>query len=176
MACDRTADADARGSRPGDFSFDAFARRGVERDGASLEAIELSTLRLLGPARPLRDSQAFRARVRNDARDLDRIGDKWRLYIIATLHGGSRRFNELRREIEGISQRMLTPTLRGLERDGLVTRTVFPTIPPRVDCELAELGVTLLEPVIRWRSETSSHRDVVEIRGAVARIPAMTGA
>jgi DNA-binding HxlR family transcriptional regulator len=79
---------------------------------------------------------------------LDRIGDKWSLYIIATLNDGSRRFNELKREIEGISQRMLTLTLRGLERDGLVTRTVFPTIPPRVDYALTPLGATLLEPVM----------------------------
>ncbi|MDR0246092.1 MAG: helix-turn-helix transcriptional regulator [Burkholderia sp.] len=79
---------------------------------------------------------------------LDRIGDKWSLYIIATLNDGSRRFNELKREIEGISQRMLTLTLRGLERDGLVTRTVFPTIPPRVDYALTPLGETLLEPVM----------------------------
>ncbi|MFG6487046.1 winged helix-turn-helix transcriptional regulator [Roseateles sp. BYS78W] len=79
---------------------------------------------------------------------LDRIADKWSLYIIATLRSGTRRFNELRREVEGISQRMLTLTLRGLERDGLVTRTIFPTIPPRVDYELTELGGTLLEPVM----------------------------
>lgn len=79
---------------------------------------------------------------------LDRIGDKWSLYIIATLRSGTRRFNELRREIEGISQRMLTLTLRGLERDGLVTRTIYPTIPPRVDYQLTELGETLLEPVM----------------------------
>jgi len=79
---------------------------------------------------------------------LDRIGDKWSLYIIATLRSGTRRFSELRREIEGISQRMLALTLRGLERDGLVTRTVFPTIPPRVDYALTELGETLLEPVM----------------------------
>ncbi|VWD10778.1 HxlR family transcriptional regulator [Burkholderia lata] len=84
---------------------------------------------------------------------LDRIGDKWSLYIIATLNDGLRRFNELKREIEGISQRMLTLSLRGLERDGLVTRTVFPTIPPRVDYALTPLGETLLEPVmtlVRW--------------------------
>ena len=81
---------------------------------------------------------------------LDRIGDKWSLYIIATLNDGSRRFNELKREIEGISQRMLTLSLRGLERDGLVTRTVFPTIPPRVDYALTPLGATLLGP--SWRS------------------------
>ncbi|WP_221622365.1 MULTISPECIES: helix-turn-helix domain-containing protein [unclassified Burkholderia] len=79
---------------------------------------------------------------------LDRIGDKWSLYLIATLNDGARRFNELKREIDGISQRMLTLTLRGLERDGLVTRTVFPTIPPRVDYALTPLGETLLEPVM----------------------------
>ncbi|WP_396331894.1 winged helix-turn-helix transcriptional regulator [Burkholderia anthina] len=79
---------------------------------------------------------------------LDRIGDKWSLYIIATLNDGARRFNELKREIDGISQRMLTLTLRGLERDGLITRTVFATIPPRVDYALTPLGETLLEPVM----------------------------
>ena len=90
---------------------------------------------------------------------LDRVGDKWSLYIVATLHSGSRRFNELRREIDGISQRMLTLTLRGLERDGLITRTVFPTIPPRVDYELTELGGTLFEPVmalVAWAEQNKS--------------------
>ncbi|TWB27996.1 winged helix-turn-helix transcriptional regulator [Nitrospirillum viridazoti] len=79
---------------------------------------------------------------------LDLVGDKWSLYIIATLKDGPVRFNELRRRIDGISQRMLTITLRGLERDGLVKRTLFPTIPPRVDYELTEVGRTLLAPVM----------------------------
>ncbi|MEQ1344971.1 winged helix-turn-helix transcriptional regulator [Acinetobacter seifertii] len=79
---------------------------------------------------------------------LDRIGDKWSLYIIASLAKGTMRFNELRRSIDGISQRMLTLTLRELERDGLVSRTMYPTIPPRVDYELTELGQTLLVPVM----------------------------
>jgi len=79
---------------------------------------------------------------------LDRIGDKWSLYIIASLAKGTMRFNELRRGIDGISQRMLTLTLRGLERDGLVSRTIYPTIPPRVDYALTELGHTLLVPVM----------------------------
>ncbi|MGC4076402.1 MAG: helix-turn-helix domain-containing protein [Rubrivivax sp.] len=90
---------------------------------------------------------------------LDRIGDKWSLYVIATLRSGPRRFNELRREIEGVSQRMLTLTLRALERDGMVTRTVFPTIPPRVDYELTELGQTLLDPVmalVAWAEKNKS--------------------
>ena len=78
---------------------------------------------------------------------LARIGDKWSVLIVTRLGAKPRRFNEIKREIGGISQRMLTLTLRGLERDGLVTRTVFPTIPPRVDYELTPLGRSLLEPV-----------------------------
>jgi DNA-binding HxlR family transcriptional regulator len=78
---------------------------------------------------------------------LDRIGDKWSVLVVTMLGDGPKRFNELRRAIASISQRMLTLTLRGLERDGLVTRTVFPTIPPRVDYELTELGRSLLNPV-----------------------------
>ena len=78
---------------------------------------------------------------------LARVGDKWSVLVVTRLGAGSMRFNELRRSIGGISQRMLTLTLRGLERDGLVTRTVFPTIPPRVDYALTSLGRDLLEPV-----------------------------
>jgi DNA-binding HxlR family transcriptional regulator len=78
---------------------------------------------------------------------LSRIGDKWSVIVVALLGDGPMRFNELRRTISGISQRMLTLTLRGLERDGFLTRTVFPTIPPRVNYELTPLGVSLLEPV-----------------------------
>jgi DNA-binding HxlR family transcriptional regulator len=78
---------------------------------------------------------------------LARVGDKWSVLVVTRLGQGSRRFNELRRAIGGISQRMLTLTLRGLERDGLVTRTVFPTVPPRVDYDLTPLGRDLLTPV-----------------------------
>src|ERR1700726_2847012 len=78
---------------------------------------------------------------------LSRVGDKWTVLVVSQLGDGPRRFNELRRALGSISQRMLTLTLRGLERDGLVTRTVFPTIPPRVDYELTRLGRSLLEPV-----------------------------
>jgi DNA-binding HxlR family transcriptional regulator len=78
---------------------------------------------------------------------LSRVGDKWTVLVVSTLGDGPRRFNELRKALGSISQRMLTLTLRGLERDGLVTRTVFPTIPPRVDYELTKLGRSLLEPV-----------------------------
>jgi len=78
---------------------------------------------------------------------LARIGDKWSVLIVSRLGAGARRFNELKREIGGISQRMLTLTLRGLERDGLIQRTVFPTVPPRVEYALTPLGFSLLEPV-----------------------------
>jgi DNA-binding HxlR family transcriptional regulator len=78
---------------------------------------------------------------------LARVGDKWSILVVSRLGEGALRFNELRRSIGGISQRMLTLTLRGLERDGLVTRTVFPTIPPRVDYALTPLGRDLLQPV-----------------------------
>src|SRR5437868_7589004 len=78
---------------------------------------------------------------------LARVGDKWSVLIIVMLGDGPKRFNEIKRALGSISQRMLTLTLRGLERDGLVTRTVFPTIPPRVDYELTKLGRSLLEPV-----------------------------
>ena len=79
---------------------------------------------------------------------LARIGDKWSVLIVSRLGARAMRFSELKREIGGISQRMLTLTLRGLERDGLITRTIFPTIPPRVDYELTALGNSLLEPVM----------------------------
>jgi DNA-binding HxlR family transcriptional regulator len=78
---------------------------------------------------------------------LQRIGDKWTVLVVTTLAAGSRRFNELRREIPTVSQRMLTLTLRNLERDGLVNRTVTPSIPPRVDYELTGLGRSLVPPL-----------------------------
>ena len=78
---------------------------------------------------------------------LSRVGDKWTVLVVEFLADGPRRFNELRRLIGNISQKMLTTTLRGLERDGLVTRTVYPTMPPRVDYELTDLGRELRAPV-----------------------------
>ena len=84
---------------------------------------------------------------------LQRIGDKWSVLVVETLGSGSMRFNELRRAIPSVSQRMLTLTLRNLERDGLVSRTVTPSIPPRVDYELTELGRSLQKPIcglVRW--------------------------
>ncbi|BDI33315.1 transcriptional regulator [Capsulimonas corticalis] len=84
---------------------------------------------------------------------LDRVGDKWSVLAIVGLKDGRMRFSDLRRSIEGISQRMLTQTLRQLERDGLITRTVYPSVPARVEYELTALGVTLIEPLTalaRW--------------------------
>jgi len=78
---------------------------------------------------------------------LNRVGDKWSMMIVMLLGDGPMRFMELKRAIDGISQRMLTLSLRNLERDGLVSRTVTPTIPPRVDYELTDLGMSLREPV-----------------------------
>jgi DNA-binding HxlR family transcriptional regulator len=105
---------------------------------------------------------------------LDRIGDKWTLNVIHVLGGGTRRFSDLRRLVDGISQRMLTVTLRGLERDGLVTRTVHPTVPPRVEYALTPLGRTLLETVcdlIRWADrhlpEIDAAREAYDRRAAL---------
>jgi DNA-binding HxlR family transcriptional regulator len=88
---------------------------------------------------------------------LSRVGDKWSLNVINELSRGTRRFSELRRDVPGISQRMLTVTLRGLERDGLVRREVFPTVPPRVDYELTELGRTLMATVRQLMAWTITH-------------------
>jgi DNA-binding HxlR family transcriptional regulator len=95
---------------------------------------------------------------------LARVGDKWSVFVIMMLIDGPQRFNELKRKINGISQRMLTLTLRGLERDGLVTRTVFPTIPPRVDYELTDLGRGLAQPVKALGQWAFEH--LPEIEGA----------
>ena len=94
---------------------------------------------------------------------LSRVGDKWSVLVIMLLGDRPRRFNELKRMIGGISQRMLTLTLRGLERDGLVTRTVFPTVPPRVDYELTDLGRGLSEPVKALGAWAHAHLVDIEI-------------
>ena len=101
---------------------------------------------------------------------LSRIGDKWTVLVVQTLGQGSRRFNELRREIPSVSQRMLTLTLRNLERDGLVNRTVTPTIPPRVDYELTELGQSLQKPICGLATWAMDH--VATIHAAQARFDA----
>jgi DNA-binding HxlR family transcriptional regulator len=97
------------------------------------------------------------------ARDvLDRVGDKWSVYVISLLGDGPRRFTDLLRTIDGISQRMLTVTLRGLERDGVVTRTVYPVVPPRVDYDLTPTGHTLLATVrqlVEWAEDHTGDID-----------------
>jgi DNA-binding HxlR family transcriptional regulator len=93
---------------------------------------------------------------------LARVGDKWSVFVIMKLGDGPKRFNEIKRMVDGISQRMLTLTLRGLERDGLVSRTVFPTIPPRVDYELTELGRGLWKPVEALGRWAMDHQSQIE--------------
>lgn len=98
---------------------------------------------------------------------LNRIGDKWSVMIVGYLNRRTMRFNELRHAIGGISQRMLTLTLRNLERDGLVTRTVYPEIPPRVEYQLTELGRTLTEPLDALWQWAAAHQH--EVGNARAR-------
>jgi len=92
------------------------------------------------------------------AETLDRIGDKWTVLVVGALERGPLRYNEIRRAIEGISQRMLTLTLKQLERDGFVDRTMYPTIPPRVDYELTKLGRDLMVPLRSLYDWAVKHR------------------
>lgn len=92
---------------------------------------------------------------------LDRVGDKWSVLIVVYLREGPQRFNALRRRIEGISQRMLTETLRHLERDGLVRRTVYPSVPPRVEYALTELGQSLTLPLAALAAWAEQHRGAI---------------
>jgi len=109
------------------------------------------------------------ARCRIVANVLDRIGDKWTIMVVGALSDGPMRFNAMMRKIGGVSHRMLTLTLRGLERDGMVLRTAYPTIPPKVEYELTALGRSLIVPLMtalewgraiaaisRWRAEPST--------------------
>ena len=103
---------------------------------------------------------------------LVRVGDKWSVYVINVLgNAGTLRFNELRSQVDGISQRMLTVTLRGMERDGLVKRTVYPEVPPRVEYELTKLGGTLRQLVrglVQWSgahlNEVDAAREAYDAR------------
>jgi DNA-binding HxlR family transcriptional regulator len=113
---------------------------------------------------------------------LDRIADKWSLLVIYVLADGVRRFTQLRREIDGISQRMLTLTLRQLEREGLVRRTVFAVVPPRVDYQLTPLGSTLFDTIqslVVWAGEhgheIAEARAAYDSRAAADASPASVG-
>ena len=105
---------------------------------------------------------------------LSRIGDKWTVLVVIVLSDGPKRFSELKRAIGGVSQRMLTLTLRGLERDGLVTRAVTPTIPPRVDYELTALGHSLRSPIEALGEWAFAHLPTIQAARAAfdARDPA----
>jgi DNA-binding HxlR family transcriptional regulator len=92
---------------------------------------------------------------------LDRVGAKWSVLVVVLLKDGKLRFSDLRRSIDGISQRMLTQTLRQLERDGLVERTVYPSVPVRVEYELTALGRTLLEPLTALAQWAERHRGTI---------------
>lgn len=97
---------------------------------------------------------------------LNRIGDKWSVMVVGMIaRHGTLRFNELKRLINGVSQRMLTLTLRNLERDGLVTRTIFPEVPPRVEYSLTELGKTLQGPIdALWNWSAENHESIIDAR------------
>ncbi len=92
---------------------------------------------------------------------LDRLGDAWSFLVVLRLADGPQRFNALKRSVGGVSQRMLTVTLRGLERDGLVNRTVFPTTPPRVEYRLTPLGESLVDPMTALTRWASAHHAAV---------------
>lgn len=111
---------------------------------------------------------------------LARVGDKWSVLIVRLLGEGPRRFSEIKRLVDGISQRMLTLTLRGLERDGLLTRTVTPSIPPRVDYELTALGRSLWQPIealgqwaVDHRAEIAEAQQAFDERAAAIEKPAL---
>ena len=107
---------------------------------------------------------------------LARIGDKWTVMVVGALSNGPIRYNQLARMIEGISQRMLTLTLKGLEQDGLVSRTMYPTIPPRVDYELTDLGRSLIVPLRSLHSWAVEHRPaMLAAREAFAKREQQTG-
>jgi DNA-binding HxlR family transcriptional regulator len=95
---------------------------------------------------------------------LARIGEKWSMLVVMLLRDGSRRFNDIKRNTAGISQQMLTRTLRGLERDGIVTRTIRPTSPPQVEYSLTELGHSMSEPVLAFGQWVRGH--LVEFEAA----------
>jgi DNA-binding HxlR family transcriptional regulator len=125
-----------------------------------------SARQISGPCQAWPKDSAFIREV------LDRIGDKWTVLVISTLSAGSLRYSDLQASIPGISQRMLTQTLKHLERDGLITRTAYPEVPPRVEYELTDLGRSLLDAVTAmagWaaahHSEIASNRAVSELTG-----------
>ena len=112
--------------------------------------------------KPVREAAPTLSECRALADILSRVGDKWTVMLIGALSDGPMRYNDLRRLIDGISQRMLTLTLKGLVQDGLVSRTQYPTIPPRVDYELTDLGRTLIDPLMTLLTWVRTHRPAIE--------------
>ncbi|WP_416409642.1 winged helix-turn-helix transcriptional regulator [Agrobacterium rosae] len=106
---------------------------------------------------------------------LDRVGDKWTVMVVGVLADGPVRFNAIMREVGGVSHRMLTLTLRGLERDGIVERRAFPTIPPKVEYELTPLGQSLVEPLEQVMNWVRLNQEIIEkARGAFDARPSTT--
>ncbi len=138
-----------------------MTERDLAQDGTFLGPTHSDVPEAHGAALPADPSEIRRGC--NGVNDvLTRIGDKWSVLIVMMLAAGPRRFSELKRMVDGISQRMLTHTLRGLERDGLVTRTVTPTIPPRVDYALTELGRSLRGPVEAMGQWAQANRPAID--------------
>jgi len=111
--------------------------------------------------KPVRVIDPSHENCRAVAETLARIGDKWTVMVVGALREGPLRYNEIRRVVDGISQRMLTLTLKGLEQDGLVQRTLFPTIPPRVDYALTDLGRELIVPLRALYEWAVEHRPAI---------------
>lgn len=113
-------------------------------------------------AAPIQPVNISHRECRAFADALGRVGDKWTIIVVGTLSGGSLRYKEIQHRIDGISQRMLTLTLKSLEADGLVTRTVFSTIPPRVDYELTPLGESLRPALLSLFDWVMQNQDAIE--------------
>lgn len=119
--------------------------------------------------KPVRELTPSLPECRALADVLARVGDKWTVMVVGALSTGPMRYNALRRLIDGVSQRMLTLTLKGLVQDGLVSRTLYPTIPPRVDYELTDLGRTLIDPLTTLFEWARTHRPAIEAARAMSR-------
>ncbi|PTB22151.1 transcriptional regulator [Trinickia symbiotica] len=114
------------------------------------------------------DAHDDHARCKALVRVLDRIGDKWTIMVVGGLSNGPMRFNALLRLIDGVSHRMLTLTLRGLEQDGLVKRTVYPTVPPKVEYQLTDVGRSLIEPLSALSSWAQKNLPAIEAARATS--------
>ncbi len=123
-----------------------------------------SARQISGPCQAWPEDSAFIREV------LDRIGDKWTMLVISTLSAGSRRYSDLQASIPGISQRMLTQTLKHLERDGLITRTAYAEVPPRVEYELTDLGRSLEDAVMAMAGWAASHHSEIASNRAASEL------